>query len=98
MTPFNLNQQAQQLPAAWRSKVLGKAAGAHVKVLRMDASSYPSEVHDFEEALLVVEGQMNLEIGGQIIAVRAGEVFIVAAGQAHAVVPGSHGTLVIIDR
>lgn len=98
MTKFDLKQEAQQQPVAWRSRVLGTAAGANVKVLRMDGSSYPNEVHDFVEALLVVDGQMNLEIGGQTVAVGAGEVIMVPAGQSHAVAPGSYGTLVIIDR
>jgi len=30
--------------------------------------------------------------------VEAGEMVIVPAGQAHAVAPGSHGSLVIVDR
>ena len=34
----------------------------------------------------------------EVTEVNAGEVFIVPAGVPHAVAPGSHGTLVIIDR
>ena len=64
----------------------------------MDELAYPDETHDFDEALLVLEGQMNLQIHGQLIAVKQGEVYLVPAGVAHAVAPGSHGTLVIIDR
>jgi quercetin dioxygenase-like cupin family protein len=94
----NLIDAAQALPTAWRSTVLGQAAGANVKVLRMDAAAYPDEWHDFDEALLVLDGQMNLDIRGQRVEVSAGEMFIVPAGVPHAVAPGSHGTLVIIDR
>ncbi|MGS5089838.1 cupin domain-containing protein [Hydrogenophaga sp. A37] len=95
---INLIDAAQALPTAWRSTVLGQAAGANVKVLRMDAAAYPDESHAFDEALLVLDGQMNLDIQGQQIEVTAGEVFIVPAGVPHAVAPGSHGTLVIIDQ
>lgn len=63
----------------------------------MDGRAYPNEEHSFNEALLVVEGQMNLQLGDQVIPVKSGEVYIVPAGIAHAVAPGSHGTLVIID-
>lgn len=98
MQKVNLFQEAGVLSHPWMSKVIGRAAGSNVKVLRMDASSYPSEVHSFAEALLVLEGQMNLEIDGKTIFVKAGEVFIVPAGQSHAVATGSHGTLVIIDQ
>ena len=78
--------------------MLGHVAGANVKVLRMDAAAYPNEVHDFVEALLVVEGQMKLEIAGKTVCVQAGEVFMVPAGTPHAVAAGSQGTLVIIDQ
>lgn len=91
-------EAARALPSAWTSTVLGQAAGANFKVLRMDAVAYPDESHDFDEALLVLEGQMNLTVQGKQVEVVAGEVFIVPAGVPHAVAPGSHGTLVIIDR
>jgi quercetin dioxygenase-like cupin family protein len=64
----------------------------------MDDRAYPNETHAFAEALLVLEGQMNLELQDEIISIKRGEVFIVPAGTPHAVAPGSHGTLVIIDQ
>ncbi len=63
----------------------------------MDGAAYPAEVHPFVEALLVLEGRMNLEVNGKTIKLVAGEVYMVQAGQPHSVAPGSHGTLVIID-
>ena len=94
----NLTNRASELATTWSSTIIGQAAGANVKVLRMDGSVYPDEVHDFDEALLVIDGQMNLDIAGEITSVRAGEIFIVPAGIAHGVAAGSNGTLVIIDR
>lgn len=98
MKPVNLTQEVRAISHPWMSKIVGAAAGANVKILRMDASSYPNEVHRFAEALLVLEGHMNLEIEGKTVCVQAGEVFIVPAGQPHAVAAGSQGTLVIIDQ
>lgn len=63
----------------------------------MDGSEYPNEAHSFDEALLALEGNMNLRIGNELISVASGEVYIVPAGVAHAVAANSHGTLVIID-
>jgi mannose-6-phosphate isomerase-like protein (cupin superfamily) len=97
MSKTNLTQRAATLPDAWRSTVVGRAAGANIKVLRMDGQAYPNEVHAFDEALLVLEGQMHLDFAGQVVTVGAGEVYIVPAGVPHAVAPGSAGTLVIID-
>lgn len=93
----NLVALASSLPEAWHSKVVGQAAGANIKVVRMDGGSYPNESHSFDEALLVLEGQMNLQIGTAVTRVGTGEVYIVPAGVPHAVAEGSHGTLVIID-
>lgn len=93
----NLFALAESLPEAWHSTVVGKAAGANIKVLRMDGQAYPSESHTFDEALLVLDGQMNLQIGAAFIRVGGGEIYIVPAGVHHAVAEGSHGTLVIID-
>lgn len=97
MNKINLPQLAEHLPTAWHSSVLGRAAGANIKVLRMDGTAYPSEVHDFDEALLVISGVMKLEVAGAVISVEAGELVIVPAGQTHAVAPGSYGSLVIVD-
>ncbi|MDP2368698.1 MAG: cupin domain-containing protein [Rhodoferax sp.] len=93
----NLVSLAESLPTSWRSTLVGKAAGANFKVLRMDGSAYPAEVHAFDEALLVLEGQMNLRFDETVVPVMAGDVYIVPAGVSHAVAPGSHGTLLIID-
>lgn len=98
MININLQNRATELAAPWCSTIIGQAAGANVKVLCMDGAVYPHEVHDFDEALLVIDGQMNLDIAGEITSVRTGEIFIVPAGVAHGVAAGSAGTLVIIDR
>ncbi len=98
MSKIDLLAEAHALTNAWRSRVVGRAADANVKIVRMDDAAYPDETHEFDEALLVLEGQMNLNLQGQRVEVHAGEVYIVPAGVPHAVARGSHGTLVIIDR
>ena len=98
MTTTNLFHIAAKLPTAWKSAIVGEPGNSQLKVLRMDGENYPAEVHPFNEALLVLEGVMKLEVNGVITEVRAGEVYVVPAGQAHAVASGSHGTLVIIDE
>lgn len=98
MSKSNLFLEASRISEPWHSVVIGQAAGANVKVLRMDDRPYPDETHEFAEALLVLQGQMSLDIQGHIVCVQQGEVFIVPAGIPHAVAPGSHGTLVIVDQ
>lgn len=93
----NLPDLAAGLPTAWRSSVIGRAGASQLKVLRMDGQPAAAEAHAFDEALLVLDGVLNLDIGGAVTPVGAGEVIFVPAGQLHAVAPGSWGTLVILD-
>lgn len=53
MEKIRFDLRASALPEAWRSEVVGRPGGAQLKVLRMDGSAYPDEVHDFDEALIV---------------------------------------------
>lgn len=62
---FDLNQQAAELPEAWRSAVLGRVGAANIKVLRMDARSIADEVHDYSEGLLVISGRLRLQVAGK---------------------------------
>lgn len=98
MRKTNLREVSNGLPETWRSKIVGRAAGANVKVLRMDEVASGEEPHAYDEGLLVLDGELNLEIGGEIVTVSAGEIFIVPAHAPHAVAAGSHGTLVILDQ
>lgn len=97
MPLVNFDSIASKLPAAWQSSIVGQVGAARIKVLRMDDAPYGVETHDYNEGLLVVSGRMMLEVSGQAIIVESGQMFIAEAGTPHAVLPGSHGTLVIID-
>ncbi|NWA40833.1 cupin domain-containing protein [Pseudomonas reactans] len=88
---------AEQLPDTWKSTRLGQVGPARVKVLRMDEQAYEEETHDYNEGLLVISGCLHLSLGGEPIQVGAGQMYLMEAGTAHAVLAGSHGTLVILD-
>lgn len=95
---MNLVEEAALLPHAWRSRILGTTAGANFKVIRMDEKGIPYESHsEFDEALLLIEGQMSLEIEGDVIEMRAGDFHVVPAGKQHRVLKGSYGTLFLVD-
>ena len=94
---ISLDGTARGLAGAWQSKVLARIGDARVKVLRMDGSAYPEEQHDDAEALLVLDGELRLVIGGREQPVRTGEVVVVPSGIGHSVGAGSHGILLIVD-
>jgi mannose-6-phosphate isomerase-like protein (cupin superfamily) len=97
MSLLHLDSIANALPGAWRSTVIGQVGPARMKVLRMDEGAYGEETHDYDEGLLVINGQMRLFVTGETIVVEAGQMYLARAGVPHAVLPGSHGTLVIVD-
>ncbi|OAE14165.1 cupin [Pseudomonas simiae] len=97
MPLFDFAAIAEQLPDRWKSTRLGHVGPARIKVLRMDEQAYEEETHEYNEGLLVVSGQLRLSIGNHETRVGAGQMYLVEAGTAHAVLAGSHGTLVIID-
>ena len=98
MSLINLKAKAQGLSNAWVSSVLTTLGTSQFKLLRMDGKAYPNESHPFDEVLLVIDGQMNLQIHGALTSVQTGEVFIVPKNTPHAVAEGSFGTLVILDQ
>lgn len=95
MQRTDLLSLAATLPQAWRSTAAASLHGLAIKVLRMDDAAYPEEVHDYDEALSVLEGCMKLQWAHRTESFHSGELCLVPAGQPHAVAPGSHGTLMI---
>lgn len=96
-SPVDLQRSAALLEQAWRSTLLARIGDANLKLLRMDAQPYPTEVHAYAECLLVLDGELRLEVAGQPVTVGAGGLYRVPAGVPHAVAPGSKGTLLILD-
>ena len=88
---------AKDLLTAWKSSVVGEVGPARIKVSRMDEQPYEEETHDYNEGLFVVSGQLFLQVANETIVVEAGQMYLAFAGTPHSVLPGSHGTLVIID-
>lgn len=97
MSLYNLSTEAQALPEAWHSRILGRIGEANLKVLRMDERSIIEEAHEYDEGLLVIEGRLELSVGRKKISVTSGQLYIAKAGVPHTVEIGSFGTLVIID-
>ncbi|MEU7639451.1 cupin domain-containing protein [Streptomyces sp. NPDC039016] len=97
MNAVDIRSTAAGLPHAWHSLPLGQVGKATVKVLRMDGRPMATETHDTPEALMVIDGTLHLRADDIEVDVHAGQMYLVEAGIAHAVRPGSHGTLVIVD-
>lgn len=97
MPLIDLKSVAKNLEVAWKSTIVGRAGPANIKVLRMDDQPYAAEVHDYNEGLLVIDGLLLLDVAQETVRIEAGQLYLALAGVPHAILPGSSGTLVIID-
>ncbi|MFH8345201.1 cupin domain-containing protein [Streptomyces sp. NPDC018045] len=97
MKVIDVRETADALPDAWDSRSLGQVGTARVKVLRMDGGPGEEETHGAVEALFVLDGRLELSVGGTAVSVGPGEMYLVPAGVVHAVRAGSRGTLVIFE-
>ncbi|SBV01420.1 Mannose-6-phosphate isomerase, cupin superfamily [Streptomyces sp. Ncost-T6T-1] len=98
MSVIKVSEAASVLPRAWSSTALARVGTASVRVLRMDALPVEEERHDEAEALLVLDGHLELSVDGHEVTVGPGGMYVVEAGVPHAVRPGSRGTLIIVGR
>lgn len=99
MSHGNLATLATDLPAVWRSTLLGSVGNANIKLIKMGGEGIPEESHtEFDELLVVIDGEMPLIVGDKTVFLRAGDYYLIPAGTTHRVPPGSYGTLLLVDR
>ncbi|MFZ4835137.1 cupin domain-containing protein [Rouxiella sp. Mn2063] len=98
MKTGQLTSIAASLADEWISLAIGKIGGANIKVIKMGGEGIPDEVHpDFDELLVVIQGYMQLVVDNETFSLQEGEYFLVSQGSVHRVLPGSYGTLLLVD-
>lgn len=99
MSATNLSTAAAALPAhGWKSLVLGRVANTYVKLFRVDGAGLPVERHpDWAESLIMLEGEIHLELDGELHRLRAGDHLYIPADTPHAILPGGHGAFLLVD-
>ncbi|WP_235212906.1 cupin domain-containing protein [Cedecea neteri] len=98
MSTGSLTTLAGALSDVWRSRLLGQVGQANIKLIKMGGEGIPDESHiGFEELLVVIEGQMTLVVDDKTFSLEAGDYYLVPKEAVHRVLPGSHGTLLLID-
>ncbi|MCW1876862.1 cupin domain-containing protein [Erwinia sp. INIA-01] len=99
MSHGNLATLAADLPAVWRSTLLGSVGNANIKLIKMGGEGIPEESHaEFDELLVVIDGEMPLIVGDKTVLLSPGDYYLIPAGATHRVPPGSYGTLLLVDR
>jgi quercetin dioxygenase-like cupin family protein len=87
---------AAELPQVWQSDQVARVGPGELRVLRMDGAELPWEVHEMDEALVVLAGRLHLELAGRPVTVADGQLLVVPAGTEHRVAAGSRGTLLLV--
>ncbi len=82
----------------WRSHNLGRVGNTHLKLFRVDPDGLAEEAHpDWAEALVMVEGCVQVTIDGTPVTLKAGDALLIPEGVRHAILPGGHGAFLLID-
>lgn len=84
--------------AGWKSLVLGKAGDAQIKLFKVDPGGLQQETHfAWSESLIMISGEIQVELNGSIHTVSVGEHLLIPAGQPQSIRPGGHGHFLLID-
>lgn len=94
----NLAGDARLLGPRWAGKVLGRTCGVGLKLFKVDPTGLAMERHPgYDEALLMLDGEIALSLEGVRIRLVAGDLQIISAGASHEILPGGKGSFLLFD-
>lgn len=97
-THRDLVGHARLLGPAWSGKLVGRPGGVGLKLFKVDAAGLAREMHPgYDEALLMLEGAIDLVMDDVQVPLRAGDLQIIPAGSWHEILPGGHGSFLLVD-
>jgi mannose-6-phosphate isomerase-like protein (cupin superfamily) len=88
---INVVEQFGRFSDTWSPKIGGELNGQHVWPVKLEGDRCPWHSHVAEgEMFLVLEGQMDVELGDGVVEVGPGEFYIVPRAVEHRVIPRGH--------
>ena len=97
-THRDLIGEARLLDPNWVGKLLGRPGGVGLKLFKIDAAGLAPEMHAaYDEALLMLDGGLDLSMDGARVTLLAGDLQIIPAGVWHEILPGGHGSFLLFD-
>ena len=95
---LNLSEAAAALPDGWKGRVLADFGCVRAKLFKTDPAGLAEERHpDWEEALLMLNGELVIEIAGARHVLKAGDFCLIPRGTPHRILPGCHGCFLLLD-
>jgi quercetin dioxygenase-like cupin family protein len=97
-TVRSLQAHAARLGDGWAGAILGTAGNSALKLFKVSGQGLPPECHaDYNEALLMLDGEILFILDGREIRLRAGDLQIIPAGATHAIAAGGSGSFLLVD-
>ncbi len=95
----NLKDAAAALPVdGWKRRILADFGGLRAKLFRIDPAGLAEATHaDWDEALLMIDGELRFELGDAVLDLAAGDFCVIPRGVPHRILPGGRGAFVLLD-
>ena len=95
---MNLAAFAAQLSDGWKGRVLADFGCVRMKLFKADAVGLAEEMHsDWDEAILMLEGELVLELDQVPMHLKAGDFHLIPRGVQHRILPGCRGSFILLD-
>src|ERR1044072_5388994 len=83
MLPINLGQKLALFTEHWSPRVVAELNDYQVKLAKLQGELVGHDHKDTDEALLVIDGEMEIGFRDRTVTLRAGELFVVPKGVEH---------------
>jgi len=96
-TPIDLKEKAGRIPALWSPRVVAELNDYQFKVARIEGEFVWHRHDETDEAFLVLEGELAIELRDGEVRLRAGELFVVPRGVEHRPVARRECRILLIE-
>ena len=94
---MNLFQAFERFEGAWQPRVVAELNDYQFKVARMKGAFVWHRHDETDEAFLVLEGEMRIELRGDEVRLREGDLYIVPRGVEHRPVADAECKVLLIE-
>jgi mannose-6-phosphate isomerase-like protein (cupin superfamily) len=80
---INLRSKFEQITQLWSPRVIAELNDYQFKLVRLQGEFIWHEHPDTDEAFLVLEGRLRIDLDAESVELGAGELYVVAKGRRH---------------
>ena len=96
-TPVDLLEKCRLLPAAWQPRGVAALNDYQLKVVRLEGDFVWHDHPDTDEAFLVLDGSLRIDLPESSVHLSAGQLFVVPRGVLHKPYAGSVTHVLLIE-